>query len=357
MAEGSDPLFVNWRTGEPMPVAEGLADGSVTNIKLAPMVQGTIKGRASGAGTGPPQDLTSAQATVILDAFVAAGAGHLKGLVPDPGVTVHTPPWLLGDDAAFHVARETLGAARTYYVRTDGSNSNTGLIDSAAGAFLTVQKAVDVVAALDCQNFSVVIQIRNVGTGIYTTPITLKAVLGGGFYTIQGEAGVVISTTGATAISLNGNLGVWSLQNFKVETTGGGRCILAVGPAIIFYTNIEFGACSDDHIVAAAGALIQCGGNYSISGGANAHFNSGRNATIICNNVTVTLSNTPVFLVAYCNANNGGGVQATGDTYAGTGASAGTSRFTATVNGWIDQAGGTFPGGAAGTTATGGQRV
>lgn len=38
-----------------------LADGSVTNAKLADMAQSTIKGRAEGAGTGDPQDLTPAQ--------------------------------------------------------------------------------------------------------------------------------------------------------------------------------------------------------------------------------------------------------------------------------------------------------
>lgn len=39
---------------------------NVTNAKLAQMAQATIKGRASGAGTGDPQDLTAAQARTIL---------------------------------------------------------------------------------------------------------------------------------------------------------------------------------------------------------------------------------------------------------------------------------------------------
>lgn len=58
-----------------------LADNAVTNAKLADMAASTIKGRAVGAGTGDPTDLTPAQATAILDAFTSA----LKGLVPASG--------------------------------------------------------------------------------------------------------------------------------------------------------------------------------------------------------------------------------------------------------------------------------
>jgi hypothetical protein len=62
--------------------ASGLADDSVTNAKLANMSADTIKGRANGAGSGDPTDLTANQASTILDGatdpFVrtsAAGAG------------------------------------------------------------------------------------------------------------------------------------------------------------------------------------------------------------------------------------------------------------------------------------------
>jgi len=66
--------------------AASIPDDSVTNAKLANMAQATIKGRAVGAGTGDPTDLTPTQATAILNAFVGdSGSGGTKGLVPAPG--------------------------------------------------------------------------------------------------------------------------------------------------------------------------------------------------------------------------------------------------------------------------------
>ncbi len=61
--------------------AATIANNAVTNAKAADMTQQTIKGRAVGAGTGDPTDLTSAQATAILDVFTSG----LKGLAPASG--------------------------------------------------------------------------------------------------------------------------------------------------------------------------------------------------------------------------------------------------------------------------------
>jgi hypothetical protein len=66
-------------------VSADITDGTVANADLANMAQSTIKGRAAGAGTGVPVDLTATQATAILDNFVGdSGAGGTKGLVLAP---------------------------------------------------------------------------------------------------------------------------------------------------------------------------------------------------------------------------------------------------------------------------------
>jgi hypothetical protein len=61
------------------------ASGGITltgvDFALTSMAQATIKGRASGAGTGAPTDLTGTQATAILDTFTTS----LKGLAPSSG--------------------------------------------------------------------------------------------------------------------------------------------------------------------------------------------------------------------------------------------------------------------------------
>lgn len=71
-------------TSGTLPIAR-IAANDVTNAKLAQMAASTIKGRAAGAGTGDPVDLTATQATAILNVMVGdSGSGGTKGLVPAP---------------------------------------------------------------------------------------------------------------------------------------------------------------------------------------------------------------------------------------------------------------------------------
>lgn len=82
--------------------------------------------------------------------------------------------------------RESLTANRTYYVRTDGNDSNTGLTNTSGGAFLTIQKALNVVLGkLDLSGFNVTAQVA---AGAYTSAIGFASPqVGAGNITILGE--------------------------------------------------------------------------------------------------------------------------------------------------------------------------
>lgn len=87
-----------------------VADDAVTNAKLANMAQATIKGRASGAGTGDPTDLTATQATAILNTVVGdSGSGGTKGLVPAPGAGDAAAGKFLKADGSFAVPPSSSG--------------------------------------------------------------------------------------------------------------------------------------------------------------------------------------------------------------------------------------------------------
>jgi YVTN family beta-propeller protein len=89
-----------------------IANDAVTNAKAANMAQSTIKGRAAGAGTGDPTDLTATQATAILNAVVGdSGSGGTKGLVPAPGAGDAANAKYLSAYGDFRTVTPSLGSA------------------------------------------------------------------------------------------------------------------------------------------------------------------------------------------------------------------------------------------------------
>ena len=120
--------------------------------------------------------------------------------------------------------REVLTANRTYYVRSDGNDSNTGLANTSGGALLTIQKAIDTVAALDISTYSVTIQV---GAGTYTVPASVSGPwVKSGSVTLVGDtttpSNVVVSVSGTLAcisVSGCGRLNVGGFKLTKPTTT------------------------------------------------------------------------------------------------------------------------------------------
>ncbi|MEK4042004.1 hypothetical protein MHH49_31055 [Paenibacillus sp. FSL F4-0122] len=71
----------------------------------------------------------------------------------------------------------------TYYVRTDGNDGNTGLANTAGGAFKTISKAVSMIPKI--VNHAVVI---NVGAGTYPEQVIIAGFSGSGYITVSGDA-------------------------------------------------------------------------------------------------------------------------------------------------------------------------
>lgn len=218
-------------------------------------------------------------------------------------------------------AREVLTANRTYYVRTDGNDANSGLVNNASGGFLTVQKAINVVAALDISIYNVTIQVAD---GTYTGVNTVNgAWVGSGTVTIIGNttapANVVFQgPTSANGVVLAANGARISLSSFKIVANGTlGVGLYATTGGSITWTNLEFGACTHYHMYCENGCRIIGGGsNIVISGGAANH--------IICagyvriTGFTITLTGTPAFSTFITTSRGGGLVEYYSGTFTGS---------------------------------------
>lgn len=257
--------------------------------------------------------------------------------------------------ADFNSQREVLTANRTYYVRTDGSDTNTGLANTAGGAFLTIQKAIDVAASLDLGIYSVTI---NVADGTYTGAISPKSYPGQGPISVVGNtttpANVLVSVTSNFPIYADYVRGPYVFNGMKiVAVTGGYNSVLAVGvPTFIKLSNIDFGASGNYHVRSAFGAQVLLNTNYTISGAATGHWQVDQGGILQCASRTITLTGTPAFSGSFANATQLGMMIVNGNTFSG---SATGPRYSATVNGIIETNGGGagyLPGDSAGSTAT-----
>lgn len=262
------------------------------------------------------------------------------------------------DNAAVRASlgvREALTANRTYYVRADGSDANTGLANTAGGAFLTLQKAYDTIAAkLDLAGFTATVQVGAVAT--FTSGIAIAKPWTGGGAIVIDLGGGTINSGAAGCLSNSAALpGLVTIQNGTLTTSANGTLITNGGTGTIRVgAGITFGSAGlGDHMSnQGAGATIRCVANYAISGGARYHMLNVGPSLIDVNSLTITLTGTPAFSSGFAGVQGG---QITGYFNTYSGAATGV-RYTADRLGLIDARGGAtyFPGDTAGTVTNSG---
>lgn len=316
---------------------------------------GTIR-VAAAAGTGtifqiPATNGTSTQVLQTNGSGVtswvdAAGGGTVTSVTCNGGTTVIT-------SSGTCASREILSTTRNYYVRTDGSDSNTGLVNDAAGAFLTIQKCVNVAAALDMSIYGT---NCNVADGAYNAAVVLKSYVGNGPLNIVGNTGTPANVTITIASNFpflgQSTLGSYQISGMTLSaSTAGYDCILATGGTKISLSTVYFGACGQAAIHATYGAQVLVNSNYTISGGGTIHWYGDTGGMITVAGRTVTLSGSPVFSTAFAFAGNMSLLVVNGNTFSGA-AGATTPRYNVSNNATISTGGaGTsyLPGTSAGT--------
>lgn len=262
--------------------------------------------------------------------------------------------------------RTILLANQTFYVRTDGSDSNNGLTNSASGAFLTIQKAIDVVCSLDLSIYAVTIQL---GPGTYSsTRNILNNYIGVGPVTIVGDtatpSNVSVTTTGACFLARNSNKSIWVIDGITLTNTAGTDfgCLLSDGGYIQFQRVVfKAGVAGGGHIYSTGFGRIDAVGDYTIDGiGAGGYHIFVDTNSYFIYNVTATLTITAGAKAwsQFAYASSTGILFCWSPTVTITGGVNTGQRYYADLNSVIMTGGGGpnyFPGNVAGATASGGQ--
>ncbi|MCJ2084585.1 hypothetical protein MKK88_01060 [Methylobacterium sp. E-005] len=341
------------------PTPTSLPDGMEIHVKTANPAAGSDVINVSGLGALPIRRLGGAGLPLIGD-WAAGDILTLRKIGSNWQVAS-----LLRSDVLSLVTGSgqvpVIVANPTLYVRSDGSDSNTGMANTAAGALLTLNAALTKLRVYYLTGQTATIQIGLAGT--YALPSNIPA--GSGTILIQGNASSPGSYTlsGAGTGSGSAVLGIAnatvSFVGVRLYNTGSNNhTILSTNNALVRFDNCQFssvGGSSVAHIIASQGGSMIIGTN-NICDGNNGYFGYALSGTISMGGSALTFNSGPTFSVATFAASTNGSVTfATGSSFGGA---VSGPRYTVNLNGVINTfgAGANFiPGSSAGTTYTGGQ--
>lgn len=225
--------------------ATTIANDAVTNPKLANMAEGLVKGRALGAGTGDPQDLTGTELGQLLREYTphtASGAADLTDYVPSsPGIDAITHIYIdPGADILFNslTVPATTGK-RIRIIKLANSNQVTIVDNAAAGTatmrFSCVGNTTTPNIVLRQARSSVVVEYEGGGWRVIEWTPGIATTANAGLVTpstslvMSASAIERAALTGAITASQNSNATLFDTNASGAGLTGGGTAVLAVG--------------------------------------------------------------------------------------------------------------------------------
>lgn len=262
-----------------------------------------------------PQSGTPSQVTTRLGTIIKTLARVLyETSIPTGSAIAGLLDTYLGG-TIWRTNREVLSANRIYYVRTDGNNNNSGLTNDAGGAFLTIQKALDVSSELDLSIYSLTIIVSD---GTYAGNINInKSPIGGSSIKIQGNVTTPANCqiNGAFNISVSTQAPL-TIEGFRITSTTSPFNFFLTAPLTFYFNNIDFAGSIQGHINASVpGTNVIANGNYSISAAANYSMVAGPGSKISVNNRTITYTTNVTFAVAQYISQYGGVIFIYGMTF------------------------------------------
>src|ERR1043166_7516276 len=274
--------------------------GSHWNI-IQTNIDGAVVGPASAVDGHVPK-FSGSTGKVIADGYPLDTDGAMAANSDTSIASQKATKTYAGSAAAAAVAALGVLADTTWYVRTDGNDANTGLANTAGGAFLTLQHAVDVVGAINLNGHTATIQVAD---GTYAAGINRVAPFNNGNVIVQGNTATpgncIISTSGTCISTVGVNA---TIQGFKLTSSAGG--LISANASQLTLGAMEYGSASGTQISLINQAGVSLTANYTISGGGVLHGSANRASVISYPSaITVTLTGTPAFSTAFFQMLNG----------------------------------------------------
>lgn len=246
---------------------------------------------AAEAAEAAADDANAALAGVLAAIEAATEAGGGSAAVA--GALAGQAAGTAAANALYANLRQPSGGV-TYYVRPDGNDANTGLSNTAGGAFQTPQRAVNAAYSVDLKRSVGQIFIAD---GTYNSSLNIYGTIVGGFddgeqplRIIGNEASpqnVVINPAGQDAIRIGDHASVL-LAGLSIGTTVGGNGLVVSNHAHVYHRNLRFLACAGETIAAFGHSSVIALGPTTVVGASGGFVHVTNKAIVSFGNRTLT---------------------------------------------------------------------